>query len=132
MTTRHAVVFIAHENAQVLQFDAEHVETQTIKSHSHHTKQHGSQVRSEHEFFAHVCDALEGIAEVLAVGPHTGLADFQHYVRKHRPALVTQIVDFQAVDHPSDKQLVALARQYFLKHDRMAGATTLPTKPVAH
>jgi hypothetical protein len=28
------------------------------------------------------------------------------------------------VDHPSDKQLVALARQFFLKHDRMAGVPT--------
>jgi len=30
------------------------------------------------------------------------------------------------VDHPSDRQLVALARQYFLRHDRMAG-TPVPT-----
>ncbi len=124
MSTHHAVVFIAHENAQVLQFDAEHVEAQTIKAHSHHTRQHGSPVRTEHEFFGQVCDALDGIAAVLAVGPHTGLADFQHYVRKHRPALVPKIVDFQAVDHPTEHQLVALARQYFLKHDRMAGLPT--------
>jgi hypothetical protein len=30
------------------------------------------------------------------------------------------------VDHPSDRQLVALARQYFLRHDRMTG-TPVPT-----
>jgi hypothetical protein len=124
MTAPHAIVFVAHESAQVLQFDAEHVEAQTIKSHSHHTKQHGSQVRSEHEFFAHVCDALEGIAEVLAVGARTGLTDFEHYVRKHRPTLLSKIVDFQPVDHPTQNQLVALARQYFLKHDRMTGLPT--------
>ncbi len=124
MTTHHAVVFITHETAQVLQFDAEHVEAQKIKAHSHHTKQHGSEVRSEHEFFAHVCDALDGIAEILVVGSSTGLADFQRYVRKHRAALVPKIVDFQPVDHPTENQLVALARQFFLKHDRMAGVPT--------
>jgi len=124
MTTLHAVVFVDHQSAQVLQFDAEHVQAQKIKAHSHHTKQHGSQVRTEHEFFAHVCDALEGIAEVLAVGPQTGLADFQSYLRKHRPALLPNVVDFQTVDHPSENQLVALARQYFLKHDRMTGVPT--------
>jgi len=128
MTTLHAVVFVDHQGAQLLQFDAEQVQAQKIKAHSHPTKQHGSGVRSEHEFFGQVCDALEGIAEVLAVGPHTGLADFQHYVRKHRPALVPKIVDYQTVDHPTDNQLVALAREYFLKHDRMAGVPT-PTAP---
>lgn len=120
MTTHHAVVFITHENAQVLQFDAENVEARKVKAHTHHTKQHGSQVRTEHEFFGHVCDALEGITEVLVVASHTGLADFQHYVRKHRAAMLPRIVDFQVVDHPTENQLVALARSFFLKHDGQA------------
>jgi hypothetical protein len=34
-----------------------------------------------------------------------------------------KIVGYEVVDQPSDKQLVALARQYFLKHDRMKGVT---------
>ena len=126
MTTFHAVVFVDHQHAQVLQFDAEHVRAEKIKAHTHHTKQHGSQVRSEHEFFGHVCDALQGIAEVLVTGPRTGIADFRHYAEKHRPQAARQIVAYETVDHPSDRQLVALARQYFLRHDRMAG-TPVPT-----
>jgi len=58
----HAVVWTDHQNAQVLQFDAEHVVAGKIKTHSYHTAQHGSAVRSEHEFFGHVCDALVGVA----------------------------------------------------------------------
>ena len=122
--THHAIIFIDHQSAQVLQFDAEHVQAQKVKASSRHTKQHGAQVRTEHEFYSHVCDALEGIAEVLAVGPHTGLVDFQHYVRKHRAGIAQHIVDYQTVDHPSENQLVALARQFFLKYDRMAGVPT--------
>jgi len=124
MTTFHAVVFVDHQAAQVLQFDAEHVEASKVKSHSHHTAQHGSKVRTEHEYFSQVCDALDGVAEILAVGPHTGVTDFEHYVRKHRPDTAKRIVDFQTVDHPSENQLVALARKYFLKYDRMAGTPT--------
>jgi len=30
-------------------------------------------------------------------------------------------VDVISSDHPSDGQLVAMARQYFLKYDRMQG-----------
>ncbi len=124
MSLFHAVLWLDHHEAKVLQFDAEHVEAERVKSHSHHTKQRGSAVRSEHEFYADVCDALNGITEVLVTGSRTAQADFKHYVEKHRAALAPQIVGYETVDHPSDKQLVAMARQYFLKHDRMAGVPT--------
>ena len=51
MTSFHAVAHIDHESAQILQFDAEYVQSQKVKTHTHHTRQHGSDVRSEHEFF---------------------------------------------------------------------------------
>ena len=124
MTTFHAVVWIDHHSAQVLQFDAEHVQAQKIKASHHYTRQHASAVRSEHEFFGQVCDALAGISEVLVTGSGVALADFGHYVDKHRPALLPQIVGRETVDHPTDNQLVALARKYFLKFDRLAGTPT--------
>ena len=124
MTLFHAVVLIDHNQAQVLQFDAEHVQAQKVKAHNHYTKQHGSQVRSEHEFFGHVCDALEDVAEVLVTGSKTALADFKHYADKHRPQTAQRVVGYEAVDHPSEHQLIALARQYFLRYDRMAGTPT--------
>lgn len=124
MTMFHAVVWIDHQSAQVLQFDAEHVQAQKVKAHTHHTAQHGSGVRTQHEFYAHVCDALAGITEVLVVGPKTGIADFEHYVAKHRPAAARLVVGYEVVDHPTPNQLVAKARQYFLKYDRMNGVPT--------
>lgn len=124
MTTFHAVVLIDHQSAQVLQFDAEHVEAQKIRAHNHYTRQHGSNVRSEHEFFGEVCDALAGIAEVLITGSQTAQADFRHYVEKHRPATAKQVVGYETVNHPTDNQLVAMARKYFVKYDRMSGTPT--------
>ena len=124
MTTFHAVVRIDHQSAQILQFDPEHVQAQKVKAHSHHTPQHGSTVRTEHEFFGAVCDALAGIEEILVVGSSTAQADFRHYVEKHRPPLANHVVGYETVNQPSETQLVALARQYFLKYDRMAGTPT--------
>ena len=120
----HAILRIDHHSAELLQFDATEVQAQALKSHSHPTKQRASAVRTEHEFFAEVCDALAGITEVLVAGSQTGLADFKHYVEKHRPAVAKQIVAYEAVDHLSENQLVAMARSFFLKHDRMAGIPT--------
>lgn len=124
MTTFHAVVWIDHAQAQVLQFDAEHVQAQKVRASTQHTKQHGSSVRTEHEFFGHVCDALEGISEVLAVGPKTGLTDFRHFVEKHRGTMARRIVGYEIEERATENQLVALARRYFLKYDRVAGTPT--------
>jgi hypothetical protein len=124
MTTFHAVVWVDHQASQVLQFDAEHVQAQKVKAHSHHTAYHGSRVRTEHEYFAELCDALAGIAEVLVVGSKTSLADFRHYVEKHRSALGRQIVGWEVHDKATENQLVALARQYFTRYDRMSGTPT--------
>jgi hypothetical protein len=123
MPLLHAVAFVDHQNAQVLLFDAEHVKTQKIKTHTHHTRQHGSVVRTEHEFFGHVCDSLTGAGEVLVVGRHTGQADFKHYLEKHRPEVAKRVVGFEIVDHPTENQLLALARKYFLERERTAGTS---------
>ena len=64
--------------------------------------------------------------EVLVTGSRTGLADFKHYADKHRPDIAKHIVAYETVDHPTQGQLLALARQFFLKHDRMAGCRRRP------
>ncbi len=58
MPLLHAVVWLDHRNAQIIQFDAEQVEARKLEAVSHDTRQHGSEVRTEHEFFGEVCDAL--------------------------------------------------------------------------
>jgi len=126
MTLFHAVAFVDHQSAEVLQFGTEHVVEHKLHERLAFTRQHGSGVRTEHEFFGQVCDALEGIAEVLVVGGHVGLADFHHFVDKHRPQTAPHIVAYEVVDHPTESQLVALARKKFVKLDQMLG-TKVPT-----
>jgi hypothetical protein len=121
MSLFHAVAFVDHQSAQVLQFGSEHVVERKVHAHLKFTRQHGSGVRTEHEFFGKVCDALDGIAEVLVVGGHVGLADFRHYVDKHRPLTAKRIVGYEVVDHPTENELVALARKHFVKYDQMVG-----------
>ena len=111
--TTHAVVWIDHHHANVLQIDASSVQSHHRQAHVHPTSQHGSEVRSEHEFFATVCDTLEGIGAVLVTGGKTALADFRHYCERHRPQTAARIVAYDIVDHPTDKQLAALGRQFF-------------------
>ncbi len=120
MSLFHAVIWIDHHSAQVLQFDAAQVVAQQVREHLHCTRQHGSQVRSEHEFFGEVCDATKGIAEVLVVGSHTAQADFRHYVEKHRAEMALRIVGWETASRMSSAELVALARRWFSVHAGMA------------
>ena len=120
---RHDLLVLEDNPYGLLGFDAEHVQAEKIRARSHHTRQHGSGVRTEHEFFGEICDAIDRVDEALVAGSHTAIADFRHYVEKHRPRTAPRIVGYEVVDHPTDNELVALARRYFLSHDRMKGVT---------
>ena len=127
MTFFHAVMWLDHETAQVLQLHADEVQEQHLKAHHHSTRQHGSEVRTQHEFFGNACDSLGGVGEVLVLGPHQALTDFRHYVDKHRSALAPHIVGWEPAQRMTKGQLIAHARRYFDKYDRLASepASTL-------
>jgi stalled ribosome rescue protein Dom34 len=112
-TPHHVVVWVDHDAAQVMHTDRGPKPAVTVKSQHHYTRQHGSEVRTQHEFFAHVCDALANEDEVLVVGPGVALADFRHYVNKHRPAAANRFLGWQVEDRMTDPQLAALGRKYF-------------------
>jgi len=118
MSLFHAVVWTDHRSAQVLQFDAENVQVRKVRTHVCTAAQPGGGERSRHALFSELCDTLEGIAVVLATGAHAAIADFRHYADKHRPQTATRIVGYEVVDRPSEKQLVMLARKYFLEQPR--------------
>lgn len=119
MAVTQAVVLIDHHSAQIQRLADSGSER--VKEHASHTRQHGSNVRSEHDFFSDVCDALASIGETLVVGSRMAQADFRRYVEKHRPSLSPHLVGWETVDHPSPAQVMALARTFFERFDRMAG-----------
>ncbi len=120
MTLPNGVAHVSHQSATIIEFDVSEVRVVKTEQHARPTRRHGSGVRSGHEFFASVCDRIEGIAHVLVTGGHTDLADFRHYVEKHRPLLAPRIAGYELVDQPTENQLVALARKRFDEFARLA------------
>lgn len=119
--TYHAVVWLDHQAAHVLQFDKSHIEVQHIKARSHHTRQHGDDQRHERAYYDSIATALKDVHEILVVGPGLAGKDFRKHCDAHDQGVAKAIVEVQTCDHPSDEQLVAMARKYFLKYDQMAG-----------
>ena len=118
MSTFHAVVWMDHEQAHVLMFDREHVESQKIKSRSHH-RGHG-RGGVDTAFFQAVAAALAGVHEILLTGPAAAKDEFAHWLKSHAHTVAAAVTAVVTSDHPSDAQLVALARKHFERFDRMA------------
>jgi len=118
MSTFHAVVWIDQSEAHVVMFDRDHMETQRIKSRRHH--KHQGKTDDSAAFFADVARALNGTHEVLLTGPGLVRYQFRDWCSGHQTAVADAVVDSVASDHPSEGQLVALARQYFRKFDNLA------------
>jgi hypothetical protein len=54
-------------------------------------------------------------------GPAQAKDEFKAHCARHDKDIDKAIVGVVTSDHPSDGQLVAMAKQYFLKHDKMNG-----------
>ena len=120
MKPHQAVIHLSHDAARLIEFDDTSANAVSLAREVHGTHQHHSGVRTEHEFFAQVCDRLGTLTRVLVTGGHTPLQDFQRYVDKHRPQVGVHVLAWQVVDQLTDNQLVALARKRFVDVERLA------------
>jgi hypothetical protein len=127
MSSFRAVVWLDHHKAIVQQFDADSAQVKHLAGHEHDTGKHNSGVRTQHEFFGEVCDALAGVKEILVTSSHVVQIDFKHYIEKHRAHLAPDVAGWEVVDHPSEGELLAMARKFFVEHDRMVGTRPMPT-----
>ena len=125
--TKHTAVWIDHKEAKIFHVDAAEVEHTTVKAPAHHI--HNKHPRSGEEakehpndakhFFDDVARALVGQDEILIVGPAKAKLEFIRHLHTHQHAIEPKIVGVETVDHPTDGQLVAFAKKYFVAADRM-------------
>jgi hypothetical protein len=123
----HAVVWIDHHEARVFHFNADDVERALVHPaepvrHIHH-KAHsigsGHSPEDQH-FFQAVVEAIGAAGAVLIGGPANAKHELFKHIQRHEPRLLPRIAGVEALDHPTDGELVAHARQFFRAADRMA------------
>jgi stalled ribosome rescue protein Dom34 len=122
----HALVWIDHREAKVFQFDATDVERSSIRSshpdqHIHHKANSGDSGHApvDKEFLTRVTAALSHAGAILITGPANAKTELAHYIKQAQPALAQRISGIETLDHPSDGELIALARKFFKADDRM-------------
>lgn len=120
MSFNHAVVWLDHNEAHVLHFNAEAAESEKLKAHPHHAKHSKSGDRHTAEdvhYFPGIAAALSEAKEILIAGPGQEKIAFARHLQQHVPAAAANVVGVETVDHPTDGQLLAYARKYFKKAD---------------
>jgi stalled ribosome rescue protein Dom34 len=122
----HAIVWIDHQQAKIFQFDTTDVNSATIRSshpheHIHHKANSGDSghVPVEKAFLRRVGEALSQAGSILITGPASAKNELAAYLKHDQPGVAAQIVGLEAMDHPSDGELLAFARKYFAPDDRM-------------
>jgi stalled ribosome rescue protein Dom34 len=122
----HVVVWIDHREAKVFKFSATDVDHTTVRSshpdeHIHHKANSGDSGHApvDNEFFKRVVQGIAQAGAILITGPANAKTELVAYIKQAQPHLAERISGIEALDHPSDGALLALARSFFKADDRM-------------
>jgi hypothetical protein len=129
MSHYQAIVWLDHLEAKIFHFTAADAERIAIHSHSpdrhlHHRagSRTGKHAPDDHDFFEAIRGALAGAREWLIVGPGLAKTAFVGYLHSRYQDDIGRIVHVEAIDHPTDAELVRLARKRAPLIDRMLPA----------
>jgi len=126
MSSNHAVIWIDHQEAHVMFLSKDASEAEIIKSKSTHTHLHhkaneigSGKVALDSKYLYSVMQAVNESKEILILGPGSAKLELIKHAHQHDAKIAEMIVGVETVDHPSDKEILAHARKFFYKVDRM-------------
>jgi len=126
MSLSHVVVWIDHHEAHVIQFNAEASASEIVKTNSKHKHVHqksgtlgAGHAALDLNFLNDVVQAISGTTEILIVGPGSAKLELLKHVHKHDAKVSEKVVGMETVDHPTDAQLLAYAKKYFIRVDNL-------------
>ncbi|MDO8362039.1 MAG: translational machinery protein [Actinomycetota bacterium] len=128
MSYSHAVVWIDHQHATVIDFTFDDQHVVAVEREGGQRKLHrksgfpgSGKAATDHHFYDEVATALGNASEVLIVGPGNAKVELHHDLQVRHAALAKRVVGVESVDHPSDGALLAHARKYFKRYDALRG-----------
>jgi stalled ribosome rescue protein Dom34 len=126
MSSNHAVIWIDHQEAHVMFLSKDASEAEIIKSKSTHTHLHhkvneigSGKLALDSKYLHAVMQAVNESKEILILGPGSAKLELIKHAHQHDAKIAEKIVGVETVDHPSDKEILAHARKFFYKVDRM-------------
>lgn len=126
MPHRHAAVWLDHREAHIIKFglsgeDREVLRSETKTEHIHHKANSigPGHAAIDYRFYDGIAKTLEGTAEILIAGPGLAKTELAERIRIHHSAIAKSIVGIEALDHPSEGELLRFAHSFMRSADRM-------------
>jgi len=126
MLTHHTVVWLDHVEARIIHFTVDSSEEKIVKSTSTHPHLHvksghvgGGRSAENTDYFKKILETLHESVEILLMGPGNEKNELMKYAKTHQHLIAEKIVATLTADHPTDPQLLAFAKKYFVARDRM-------------
>ena len=130
MSHYHAVDWLDHSEAHVMHIAPDDVEKSIIHPANAHRQVHSrkgtlgtGRAPEDQAYYHDVAEALKGAQEILIVGPASAKLQLVKHIHAHDHGMVDKIMGVETVDHPTDGQVVAYARKYFVAKDQMLSQT---------
>jgi hypothetical protein len=126
-TPRHLVVWLDHRLAQLYALTHDAFQEvfvhngDTGEGHIHH---HAGSVGAGHAalgrvFLENISDAIGTAQEILILGPAGAKTALKTFLDSHKPHQAGNVVAVEPMDHASGGEIVAFARHFFARADRM-------------
>lgn len=126
MQHAHGCVWIDHRQARIFGISAERADELVVHdadapAHIHRRADnvHLGKAPPNAAFFDRVAGTLTGFRGFIIVGPGTARTELAGFLGDRYPSLARKIWGIEAMDHPSDAQIVAAARRYIRAGVRM-------------
>ena len=111
------VVLIDLEHSKIFKLHPDKVDEQTLQRHEvrHHSgaDKEKNQHKNPEKFVHDVAGRLGDAHEILLIGPGQAKVHFKEHLERHDHAVGKKVVGMETVDHPTDGQIVALAKKFF-------------------
>ena len=128
MTHYHACVWLDHREAKIFGINAEQADETIVHDthipkhlHRHADHVHLGKAKPDHAYYEAIAKDLQDFKAILIGGPGQARTELAGYLNEHHPALAKKVWGIEAMDHPTDPQIVAAARKFFHAEDRMHG-----------
>lgn len=122
----HCLVWIDHEIAKIVSFNAEQMMRSVVHSahghqHLHHKANAGDSghLGIDNDFLDRVARALQFAGAIVITGPASAKHELLRRIQQKHADLAQRVSGVETLDHPTDGELVAFGRRFFRADDRM-------------
>jgi len=128
MSHIHAVVWMDHREAKVVDFSIDDKHVVNVHHRGGHRQVHhkagvmgSGHAPEDVRYYDQIVAALGDAQEILLTGPGTAKVGLRQHLDSRHAAVARRVVGVETLDHPSEGELLAYARKYFKRVDNMLG-----------